>query len=79
MDEPPRKITLVNDENANECLYIDGKVWPYKGESTIFASELIYQTEGKPCVLEEVNLEHSVDEWPDKLEDALKAPGTTEA
>ena len=68
----PINLTVVIDEDSDECLYIEGKSWRGTGESTVYVTDLTEAAGNRPIMLRHVHIEHTFTRWPDKLEDALK-------
>jgi len=65
-------ITVVNDLDNNECLYVRGGAWqPSKGETTVYACDLVDAAKGRLIDLKQVTIEFVHDEWPDLLSDAI--------
>ena len=69
-------ITVVIDGAGDECLYCEGKAWEHKGEITVYVCDLVEAADGRPILLQHVEIELVHDEWPDSLEDAVKEPVT---
>ena len=67
-----RRLTLVFDANFDERLYIDGVAWAEQTDQSLYAGELVSAAGGKPCLLEEVMIDHAYREWPETLKEALK-------
>lgn len=75
--EPFKQLTVVIDQDANECLYINGKCWSATGETTVYATDLAAAAAGEPVILRHIALnipEHVSfsDVWPESLGDVLK-------
>lgn len=64
-------ITVVNDLDNNECLYVRGRAWDEKGESTVYASDLVHAAAGRLIDLKLLTIEHVHEEWPDSLVDCV--------
>jgi hypothetical protein len=69
-----KRLTIVIDDYSTECLYIDGRAWPDKGECTVYAGDLVEAAGGKACKIEHVEVE-PVDQWPDNLADLQRTDG----
>lgn len=68
-----KKLTVLIDQDGNECLYIDGKCWQHTGETTVYAVDLAEAADGEAVTLDHVPVTVPEDaEWPTSLEDALK-------
>lgn len=70
-----KKLTIVIDENSCECLYIDGKSWPSKGEMTVYACDIASAAGGEPVLISHESIDFYHEQWPDTLEAALSGPG----
>lgn len=70
----PRELTIVTDGD-DERLYVDGEQWGIQSDSYLFSGELVEAAEGQACILKQIHIEHSWDEWPEKLEVAIRKPG----
>jgi hypothetical protein len=69
-----KKLTVVQDVNSIECLYVDGLAWDAKGETTVYFIDLVDVAGNEPVTLELVKLEYArTNNWPDTLEEALQA------
>ena len=69
-----KTLTIVIDEDASECLYIDGKSWKAKGEMTVYACDIAEAAGGEPVLIRHVPIEFRHENWPDTLEAALANP-----
>lgn len=69
-----KTLTVVIDTLANECLYIDGKSWPSKGEMTVYACDVAAAAGDEPIMFRHEQIEFQHEQWPDTLEDALREP-----
>ena len=65
------EITVVSDLDSNECLYANCKAWKSKGETTVYACDLVEAAQGRLIDLKHVLIEFVHDEWPDCLSDAI--------
>lgn len=71
----PKILTVVSDDNADECLYVDGISWDHTEETTIYFVDLTGLVgPDEPVVLRHVSIDFVRSYWPDKLEDALRKP-----
>lgn len=74
MDKPV-DITVAINQDSHECLYKNGVVWPWRGEITVYVTDLVEAGEGKPILLTHIDVEIDLsgnNDWPESLED-LKA------
>lgn len=63
-----KSLVVVIDENSDECLYVDGKAWRSRVESTVYACDIFEYAEGVPITFEHRHVE-SVEHWPDSLDE----------
>jgi hypothetical protein len=66
-----KTLTVVIDEDSDECLYIDGKAWKEKGETTVYACDVAKAAGEEPFLFRHVAIDGYHLEWPDTLEAAL--------
>lgn len=67
-DKPYKQITVASNEDANECLYIDGKAWKSTGEITVYACDIAEAAGDQPVLIEHRNVLWPNDQdWPDDL------------
>lgn len=69
-----KTLTIVIDENAHECLYIDGTAWEFQCEVTVYACDIASAAGDEPVRIVHQPIEFYHDQWPDKLDDALVDP-----
>ncbi len=70
----PVNITVVINDDGDECLYCEGKAWEPKGEITVYVCDLVLAAEGRPILLTHTRIEFWHEEWPELLEDVLRKP-----
>lgn len=64
------KITIVQDPDTNECMYVsDGK-----GKQHITAIDIADAAKGRPFTLEVKSIDWYHEQWPETLSDALRKP-----
>lgn len=69
-DKTYKKLTVAIDDNANECLYIDGKAWKSKGEVTVYATDIAEFGGSEQFLFEHVHVDKApADDWPDDFAD----------
>ena len=62
-----KKITVAQDiGSADECLYIDGKAWESRGESTVYACDIAAEAKDCAIVFALVRV-NAPERWPDTL------------
>jgi hypothetical protein len=66
-----KTLTVVIDEDSDECLYIDGKAWDSAGERTVYACDVAKAAGEEPFLFRHVLIDGHHLEWPDTLEAAL--------
>lgn len=77
--EQIKELTVVIDQDGNECLYINGECWERTGENTVYAVDLATAAGKDPVLLKHVAVEVPDDmlesrdgAWPKSLSDLLK-------
>lgn len=63
-----KEITVVINENADECLYINGKAWESTGETTVYATDIADAAGDEPILFRHVGVDWDAD-WPENLSD----------
>lgn len=67
----PMKLTVLIDEDSNECLYVEGKAWAGRGEMTVYVCDLVAEAGEWPILLRHIKVTGSrYGQWPENLEDA---------
>jgi hypothetical protein len=69
-----KTLTVVIDDDANECLYIDGKAWASTGDITVYAGNIAEASGDEPVLIRHVSIDFHHEQWPDALEAALNRP-----
>ena len=69
-----KTVTIVIDEDSFECLYINGVIWPSKGEWSVYAVDIAKAAGDEPVLIRHVPIDFAHEEWPDSLEAALAQP-----
>lgn len=69
-----KTLTVVIDEDSNECLYIDGNSWESKGEKTVHSCDVAEAAGDQPILFRHVSIDFYHHDWPDTLEEALTKP-----
>lgn len=77
----PIKMTVLIDEDSNECLYVEDAAWHSRGEITVFVCDLVAEAKGRPMLLDHVRVSRPgrdvedkgwvYDRWPRSLADTL--------
>lgn len=68
-----KKITVAIDTgSSNECLYVDGKAWKNRGESTVYACDIAEVAGNEPILFEHLMVDCPGD-WPTRLEKLSEA------
>ncbi len=72
MNEPV-EITVAINQDSHECLYNDGVAWESTGEITVYVTDLVSASDGKPILLTHLNVEIDLnkEDWPESLEDLM--------
>lgn len=65
-------VVAIDDGSSDECLYIDGKAWKSKGETTVYATDIDEYAEGRLIRFEHRRV-NAPDKWPDLLSDLERA------
>lgn len=66
-----KKLTVLIDENSDECLYVDGIAWSATGERTVYVCDLVEMSLGMPIELKQVSVVRGEKRWPERLDDGL--------
>lgn len=70
-----KTLTVVSDEDSNEQLYVDGKLWTdFMGGATVYACDIAAAAGDQPFLFRFQSIDGYHIEWPDTLEEALKPP-----
>ena len=69
-----KRITILIDDESNECLYADGKAWESTGEVTVYACDIAEAAGGDAIYFEHKSIDHCWDRWPSNLAIALQDP-----
>ena len=70
-----KNLTVVIDrDSSNECLYVDGKAWASKGETTVYATDIAEVAGDEPIVFRHIQVD-CPDDWPDNLTDLKRTDG----
>jgi hypothetical protein len=70
----PVNITVVIDSDSNECMYVEEDCWSGTGEITVYVTDLVEYSHGRPILLNHVSIEHVHEVWPDSLNEAIRTP-----
>lgn len=69
------KLTVMIDEQSDECLYVGEHAWDGRGERTVYVSDLMEHAAGKLIELKHVSCVRSFGgvktAWPDTLTEAM--------
>jgi hypothetical protein len=61
-------VVAIDRDSSDECLYVNNKAWPDKGETTVYATDIAEHAAGRL-----IRFEHrpvvAPDVWPDSLLD----------
>lgn len=69
-----KQITVAIDDDANECLYVDGKAWDAKGEITVYAADIGAVAGSDPIRFQHVHVDKNpADDWPDDFADLTRS------
>jgi hypothetical protein len=74
MSMDTKTLTVVIDDDSNECLYIDGKAWESTGETTVFSCDIAIAAGDEPVRVVHKSIDFRHEEWPETLEAALLKP-----
>lgn len=67
-------VVAIDADSSDECLYINGKAWPSKGETTVYATDIDEYTAGRLVRFEHRRV-NAPDVWPDSLLALRETPG----
>lgn len=70
-----RTLTIVQDCDANECLYVGQSRYDRWRNDTIYACDIAEAAEDQPVVIHEIQIKEVLDEWPETLEELLGSCG----
>lgn len=63
-------VTVAQDDDSNECLYVNGKRWKYVGEVTVYACDIAGVASGKLISFDLVSVDRKDgEEWPESIAD----------
>lgn len=71
-----KKLTVLIDEESNECLYIDGIAWESTGEVTVYCCDIAEHAGDAAIIFKHEHIGHCHDRWPRTLAEAVKPPAT---